>query len=74
MEIWQTKAVRQNRDPLTIVPRDAVNFGPNSIRETVTVKKLMKVLADHGWLAQLDAGTVIDGKARQLAYRVVRAV
>jgi hypothetical protein len=74
MGIWQTMAVSQNRDPLTLVPRDVVNFGPNSIRETVTVKKLMKVLADHGWLAQLDAGTVIDGKARRLAYRVVRAV
>lgn len=73
MESWQTVATGQSRDPQTIVPRDVVTLGPNSLRETATVKKLMKILSDHGWLAQLDAGSVIDGQARQLAYRIVRA-
>lgn len=72
LESWPAAASAQNRDPLTIVPRDVVRSGPNSLRETATVRKLMGVLENHGWLARLDAGTVIDGQARQIAYRIVR--
>lgn len=73
LERWPSVAVGQNRSPLTIVPRDVVLMGPNSLRETTIVKKLMKILADHGWLVTLEPGTIIDGKSRQLAYRVVRS-
>ena len=69
---WDGVAAGQNRDPLTIVPRDVVTMGPNSLRETTTVKKLMAILADHGWLVQLEKGALIDGLSRQLAYRIVR--
>lgn len=72
LESWPAIATSQARDPQTIVPRDVVTLGPNALRETATVKKLMKILADHGWLARLDADAVIDGQARQLAYRIVR--
>ncbi len=71
---WPTVAASHNRDPQTIVPRDIVTLGPNALRETAVVKKLMAVLAAHGWLVQLDPGTVIDGQARQLAYRIVGSV
>lgn len=72
LESWHGVAAAQNRDPQTIVPRDVVIMGPNSLRETVTVKKLMATLATHGWLAPLESGAVVDGQARQLAYRIVR--
>lgn len=68
---WPGIAAGQNRDPQTIVPRDVVRSGPNSLRETRTVRKLMQLLENHGWLFQLDAGVVIDGQSRQIAYRIV---
>ncbi len=73
LDSWPGVATGQNRDPQTIVPRDVVTMGPNSLRETTTVKKLMEILANHGWLAPLEPGVVIDGQSRQLAYRIVRA-
>lgn len=73
LDSWPSIAGAMDRDPQTIVPRDVVWKGPNSLRETATVKKLMQVLEVHGWLHKLDAGTVIDSQARQLAYRIVRA-
>ena len=72
IESWPSIAAGQGRDPQTIVPRDVVTMGPNSLRETATVKKLMGVLDSHGWLFRLEAGAVIDGQARQIAYRIVR--
>ncbi|KIN78796.1 YfjI family protein [Sulfitobacter mediterraneus] len=73
LDSWPTIAAGQNRDAATIVPRDVVVMGPNTLRETNAVKKLMSVLESHGWLLRLEQGVVIDGKARQLAYRIVRA-
>jgi hypothetical protein len=74
MDSWPSIAAGQGRDPSSIVPRDVVTLGPNSLRETATVKKLMAILAAHGWLAPLNPGAVIDGQARHLAYRIVRAL
>lgn len=71
LESWPAIAAKNSRDPQTIVPRDVVMLGPNSLRETATVKKLMAVLAAHGWLAQLELGALVDGQARQLAFRIV---
>ena len=74
LDSWPTIAAGQSRDPFSIVPRDVVVMGPNSLRETSAVKKLMNILETHGWLHGLEPGVVIDGQARQLAYRIVRAV
>jgi hypothetical protein len=70
LESWPQIARDRNRDPHSIVPKDIVDFGPNALRETATVKKLMLVLADHGWLHPLEKGSVIDGRSRQIAYRI----
>ena len=70
---WPRIAETQDRDSLTIVPRDVVVLGPNSLRETATVKKLMTFLEGHGWLVELEPGTVIDGQSRQVAYKIVGA-
>lgn len=40
------------------------------MRETRTVKSLLTVLADHGWLFRLEDGAVVDDKARALAFRL----
>lgn len=72
LDSWPKIAIAMNRDPRTITPRDALRNGPNALRETATLKKLMSVLEGHGWLRALEVGTVIDGKARQSAYRIER--
>ncbi len=72
LDRWPEQARRINRDPATITPKDAVQFGPNALREAKAVRKLMAVLADLGWLVLLPDGEVIDGIARKLAYRIVR--
>jgi len=69
---WPAIAASSGRGLQNILPSDAVQFGPGAMREARTVKKLMAVLASHGWLVQLDAGAVVDGKARKTAYRIVR--
>lgn len=73
LDSWPIIAAGQHRDPETIVPRDVVTMGPNALRETTTVKKLMVILANHGWLVALEPRAVVDGQARQMAYRIVRA-
>ena len=72
MDFWPDRAIRENRDPGTIVARDIVLWGPSAMRETKKAQRLAMVLAEYGWLAVLDPGTVVDGSARKLAFRIVR--
>ncbi|WP_298359498.1 YfjI family protein [uncultured Litoreibacter sp.] len=69
-ESWPAKAQSLGLNPLTILPKYVVDHGPNSLRETATVKRLMAILADHGWLHPLEPMAEVDGAARKLAYRV----
>lgn len=71
---WPEVAAAQNRDPAHILPSDVVQYGPNALRETSVVKKLMRTLEEHCWLVEMEPGVVIAGKARQLAYRIVRQI
>ena len=71
LESWPKIAVSQNRSPNTIMPRDVVVSGPGSLRETETVRGLMKVLANHGWLIEVPKGVLVDGSVRQIAYQIV---
>jgi hypothetical protein len=72
LDRWPEQAVRIDRDPTTITPRDVVQLGPHGLRETGAARKLMAALAEAGWLVQLPDGEVIDGMARKLAFRIVR--
>ena len=72
LDSWPDIAQSEGRDPATIVPRDIAWKGPNALRVTDTAKKMLAILERHGWLILLDKGHVIDGQARQLAYRIVR--
>lgn len=74
LDSWPAIAQSEGRDPGTIVPRDIAWKGPNALRVTDTAKKMLSVLERHGWLVLLEKGHVIDGRARQLAYRIVRDI
>lgn len=73
LNVWPSLARGQERDADTVTPQDVVQFGPNAMRETKTVRRRMAILVEYGWLAALPNGTVITGKARKLAYRIMRA-
>jgi Protein of unknown function (DUF3987) len=47
--------------------------GPNRVRNIKTTMKAAKALADHGWLVPLIKGTIIRGKGRKTAWRIVRS-
>lgn len=55
-----------------IMVRDVVRLGPNSLRESPKARAALGILERHGWLAPLDAGTVVRGAARAEAWRIVR--
>lgn len=55
-----------------IVPSEIIQPGPNSLRELKVAKAAIKTLVDAGWLTSLDAGTLIRGSAREVAYRIVK--
>ncbi|MEX0279585.1 MAG: YfjI family protein, partial [Arenibacterium sp.] len=53
LESWPKIAANIGRDKQNILPSDVVQYGPGSMREAATVRKLMVTLAAHGWLAPL---------------------
>ncbi|MEM9309669.1 MAG: YfjI family protein, partial [Pseudomonadota bacterium] len=72
LDSWPEHAAKLGRDGNTILPRDVVLFGPGAFRETPKAKALLSVLVEHQWLRQLEAGTVVDGASRNLAFLIVR--
>ncbi|KEJ88677.1 YfjI family protein [Sulfitobacter donghicola] len=55
-----------------ILPSEVVQLGPNSLRERPTANKTIGTLVEAGWLAPLEPDTMVRGKARKKAYRIVR--
>jgi hypothetical protein len=45
--------------------------GPNSLRDAATARRIVNVLAEHGWIRPLDPGTEIDGMARREGWELV---
>lgn len=39
-------------------------WGPHSIREAATARRIAAILEDYGWITRLDASTVLEGKPR----------
>ncbi len=54
------------------MPSEIIQPGPISLRELKVAKAAIKTLVDAGWLTSLDAGTLIRGSAREVAYRIVK--
>ena len=58
-----------------VLPNEIVQFVPKrSMRERTTANKAIKLLVEFGWLMPLEVGTVIRGKARKEAYKIIRAI
>lgn len=55
-----------------LVVRDVVQRGPNRLRDRPKITRAIAMLVDAGWLAPLDAGTVLDGRTRKQAWRVIQ--
>jgi hypothetical protein len=56
-----------------IIQSEILQSGPNSLREYQVVKEAVAILLENGWLVPLPAGTMIRGKPRKHAWRIVRA-
>ncbi|KFI24169.1 DUF3987 domain-containing protein, partial [Paenirhodobacter enshiensis] len=56
-----------------VLPSDILKHGPNAMRERKTLSGPLAMLVKAGHLIQMDAGTVIRGRPRKEAYRIVRA-
>jgi hypothetical protein len=63
---------RQWQEPEISLP-DVYQRGPRAIRDKATAKRLVAVLADHGWLVPILEGAETAGKWRREAWRIVRA-
>lgn len=56
-----------------ILPGDIVQRAPiRALRESPVAKEAIAILEKHGWLVRLPDGSVVRGKARKEAYRIVR--
>lgn len=56
-----------------VLPNDIVQRAPiTALRERPTALKAIKTLMDAGWLAQLEPDTLVRGKVRKVAYRIVK--
>ena len=55
-----------------VLVRDVVRRGPNPLRESPKARAAPGILEKHGWLARLDAGTVVRGAARAEAWAIVK--
>jgi hypothetical protein len=56
-----------------ILPRDILQHGPNALQESEKINSALTLLKKYGWLVLLPEGTVIRGKKRKKAYRIVRS-
>ena len=82
-EAGQVKAelmlAQRLRDWLWQWPEDAISLpdiyqrGLNAIGDQATARRMVGILADHGWLAPIDGGAVIAGQRRREAWMIVRA-
>ena len=62
----------QHRDEGDFIIADIVQYGPNTLRDTKRAKALVGTLCSHGAVVALPQMSVVGGKARKEAYRVVR--
>lgn len=53
--------------------REALQYGPGSIRTKVNFDAAIAALEGAGWALPIDGGAVIDGKRRRRVWQIVRA-
>jgi hypothetical protein len=57
-----------------VTTSEALQLGPNALRERPKVRAALGMLAEFGWVAALDAGTEVRGTPRKEAWRIVRGL
>jgi hypothetical protein len=57
-----------------VTTSEALQYGPNALRERPKVRAALGMLAEFGWVAALDAGTEVRGTPRKEAWRIVRGL
>lgn len=55
-----------------IVPSEIVQSGPYGLRELKAVTPIINMLVDAGWLIPLEPHSIVRGKARKQAYKIVK--
>lgn len=55
-----------------VATSEILTMGPNALRERAKLNEPLAALVKAGWLVLLPAGTMVRGKARREAYRIVR--
>jgi hypothetical protein len=58
----------RNRPNGIFTPRELYQLGPYAIRDSEKAKKIIDILADHGWIAQIPRGAIVDGAKRREVY------
>jgi hypothetical protein len=53
--------------------RQICQFGPSSIRDTATARRLASILENHGWLKRVEGGAEIKGELCREAWLIVRS-
>ena len=56
-----------------VLPSDILKNGPSALRDNLIIKKAIQTLVVYGWLQQLEPYTLVRGKNRKAAYRIVRS-
>ena len=68
------KPPSERRPPYEFVYSGLIQqYGPGGIRTAKQVESIMGILVDHGWAVALDSGTMVDGKRRKKAWKIVYA-
>ncbi len=63
---------QQWTEPAISLP-DIYQRGPGAIRDKATAKRMVTVLADHGWLIPVLEGAEVGGHWRREAWRIMKA-
>jgi hypothetical protein len=57
-----------------VLPADVLQRAPiRALRESPAARAALSLLESHGWLVPLEAGTVVRGIPRKVAWRIVRS-
>ena len=67
---WLHRAWKVEKGDLVSLP-DIYRCGPGAIRDKATAKRMVAILADHGWARPILEGAEIDGKWRRDVWRIV---
>jgi hypothetical protein len=67
---WLRRGWKSEKGRMVSLP-DIYRCGPGAIRDKATAKRMVAILADHGWLLPVLEGGEVDGKWRREVWRIV---